>query len=184
MLAALLAATLLFLSVYGETVRGRVLNTETAVESRSIQERERDIATSLSLIRKHPWRGVGYSRYLEYARQEDAWALVVHSVPLLVTAELGFPGGLAWGVLVVLPLLRREAWQRYAPYSALWGGFWLLGLMDTKPNPLVDVQSALLGGMIAGMVATSYLLSRPGKPDRDDHPPSEPLFVADFQANE
>lgn len=184
MLAALLAITLLFMAVYGETVRGRVLDTETPLESRSIRERERDIALSLSLIGEHPWRGVGYGRYLEVARQQDAWALAVHSVPLLITAELGLPGGLAWGVLAVLPLLRRGAWRRYAPYSALWIAFWLLGLMDTKPNPLADIQSALLGGMIAGIVAASFLPSLPGQSDRAPARLSEPLLVADFHTNE
>lgn len=184
MLAALLAITLLFMVVYGGTVRGRVLDTETPLESRSIRERERDIAVSLSLIGEHPWRGVGYGRYLEAARQEDAWALVVHSVPLLITAELGLPGGLAWGVLAVLPLWRRGAWSRHARYSALWIAFWLLGLMDTKPNPLADIQSALLGGMTAGIVAASFLPSLPGKSDRVASPLSEPLLVADFQTKE
>ncbi|MBK7215507.1 MAG: hypothetical protein IPH95_00095 [Candidatus Promineofilum sp.] len=56
--------------------------------------------------------------------------------------------------------------------------------MDTKPNPLADIQSALLAGMVVGIVAASFSPYWPGKSDHAAVPLSEPLLVADFQTNE
>lgn len=162
-LAAMILISVFFMSVYGSTLTGRVVDTDTPIESRSIWERQRDTQVSLEIFREHPWRGVGYGHYLEHALTKDAWAEVVHSVPLLLAAELGILGILLWLSLLLAPVIRRGAFDRLALYSGLWLSYWLLGLLDTKPLPLLDIRSALLSGLVAGVVALSF---GPGGPRR------------------
>jgi hypothetical protein len=150
---ALLA--LLFLGIYGDAVLGRAVAVDTPVENRSLWERERDTQIAWRLLAAEPWMGVGFGRYVDAARIYDAWADVVHNVPLLWGAELGVAGLLLWGWLVAAPLARRGAFSRYAPYTALWLSFWLLGLLYPAPHPLFELRSALLAGLVAGLVARS-----------------------------
>lgn len=146
---------LLFLGVYGDAVVGRAAATETPVENRSLWERERDTQIAWRLLVAEPWTGVGFGQYVAAARVHDAWAEVVHNVPLLWGAELGMAGLLLWLWLVAAPVLRRGAFSRYAPYTALWLGFWLLGLLYPAPHPLFELRSALLAGLVTGLVALS-----------------------------
>ena len=67
-------------------------------------------------------------------------------------AELGLVGLLLWGVLLVAPVARREALGRHAPQTALWVGFWLLGLLYPAPHPLLELRSVLLTGLIMGLM--------------------------------
>jgi hypothetical protein len=156
-LAAGLAVGLMAV-VYGDAVVGRAVALETPVESRSLWERERDTEIAARLLANRPLTGVGLGRYLSHARAIDRWAMTVHNVPLLMGAELGLPGVLLWLVLLVAPVARRGALGRYAPQTALWLGFWLLGLLYPAPQPLLELRSALLVGLLAGLVAVS---SRP-----------------------
>lgn len=145
----------LFLGVYGDAVVGRAVATETPVENRSLWERERDTQIAWRLLATEPWTGVGFGQYVSAARVHDAWAEVVHNTPLLWGAELGVVGLLLWGWLVAAPVLRRGAFSRHAPYTALWLGFWLLGLLYPAPHPLFELRSALLAGLVVGLVALS-----------------------------
>lgn len=145
----------LMLAVYGDAVVGRAVGLETPVENRSLWERERDTTIAARLLAGRPLTGVGLGGYLSHARAVDRWAETVHNVPLLLGAELGLPGLLLWLVLLVAPVLRRGALGRYAPQTALWLGFWLLGVLYPAPHPLLELRSALLAGLAAGLVAVS-----------------------------
>jgi hypothetical protein len=143
---------LLFFALYGDAVTGRAVALETPVESRSLWERDRDMAIALRLITAEPVTGVGLDGYLPAARAHDAWSGLVHNVPLLLGAELGLAGIVIWLWLVAGPVLRRGALGAYAPETGLWLGFWLLGLLYPAPHPLFELRSALLAGLAAGLL--------------------------------
>lgn len=145
----------LFLTVYGDTVAGRAAVTTTATEAMSVGERQRDLAIGWALVRSTPVLGVGYEQYLPAASELDPAADIVHTVPLWWAAELGVMGAALWLVLVVAPLWRPGVLGRHAPYTALWLGFWLLGMLYTGPNPLIEIRSMLMAGLVAGVVALS-----------------------------
>lgn len=154
----------LLLAVYGDIVVGRAVELETPVESRSLWERERDGKIAWRLVAEQPLTGVGLGQYLPAARRYDAWAEVAHNVPLWLAAELGVAGALVWLWLLLAPILRRGALGGFAPLTALWLGFWLLGLLQPTPHPLLDLRSALLAGLVAARVARS-LSPRANLPD-------------------
>lgn len=145
----------LFVAIYGDAISGRFVGLQTPIESRSVSERGRDSAISLEIIAANPILGVGLGEYLDIARQNDPAAKVVHSVPLHLAAEIGLFGLVAWVWLVLAPLLRRGALTRHAAVTGLWLGFWLLGVLQPAPNPLYELRSALLTGLVAGVMAQS-----------------------------
>ena len=151
-LAAGLAIGLMFV-IYGDAVVGRAVALESPVESRSLWERGRDTEIAVHLRAERPLPGVGLGRYLTYARALDRWAETVHNIPLLMGAEMGLLGLLLWPVLLIVPVARRDALSRHAPETALWLGFWLLGLLYPAPHPLLELRSALLVGLAAGRLA-------------------------------
>ncbi len=158
----------LFAAVYGDTISGRVVDLGTPTESRSISERGRDTAISLAVIAESPLLGVGLGEYLNVAQSYDPEAKLVHTVPLHLAAEIGIEGLLVWLWLVAAPLLRRGALSRYAAVSGLWLTFWLFGLVQTAPNPLYELRSALLAGLVAGVVAWSGIDRRASRHEEKD----------------
>lgn len=158
---ALVILAILFVAIYGDAVSGRAVALDSPVESRSLWERNRDISISVQLIRENPLAGVGLGNYVSAAQSFDEWAQIVHNVPLLLGAELGPAGIIAWLWLVVSPILRKGAFTRYAPKTGLWISFWLLGLLYPGPHPLYELRSALLAGLVAGMVALPEIKHKP-----------------------
>lgn len=152
LLAALFVLGAVSLGIYGDALLGRAA-TDTPIESRSLWERERDTAIAWQMLTERPWTGVGLGHYVTAASERDAWAEVVHNVPLLLGAELGFAGVLLWGWLLLAPVFRGGAFSRYAPQTALWLGFWLLGLFYPAPHPFLELRSALLAGLVVALVA-------------------------------
>lgn len=152
LLAALLLLGAVSLGIYGDAILGRMA-TNTPIESRSLWERERDTAIAGQLLAERPWSGVGLGNYVTVASERDAWAEVVHNVPLLLGAELGLAGVLLWGWLLLAPVFRRGAFSRYAPQTALWLGFWLLGLFYPAPHPFLELRSTLLTGLVVALSA-------------------------------
>lgn len=156
----ILLITVVFIGEYGNTITGRVVNLDTPTEQLSIWERQRDTTIGLDLFQRNLLWGIGFGQYAEMARSEDVWAEIVHSVPLLWGVELGIVGLLLWCVLLVAPIIRPGLLGRYSFHTGLWLSFWLLGLLDTKPNPLVDVRSALLTGFVAAVAALGFYEDR------------------------
>jgi hypothetical protein len=144
--------TIAFLTTYGDAVAGRVVALDTPIESRSLWERERDSQIGLQLIADNFLTGVGPGNYVPAAREHDPWAETVHNMPLLLGAELGIGGSLIWLWLLVAPLMRSGALSRYAPQTALWLSFWLLGALYNGPHPLYELRSTLLVGLVAGLI--------------------------------
>jgi O-antigen ligase len=139
--------------LYGSVVVGRFFHLNNPIESRSLWERERDIAISLALIRQHPWTGVGFGNYLAQAVRMDWWAEPVHSVPLHFGAELGMLGVALWLLLLGAPLLSTNVWRsctawKGPPAINILLAFGMLGLLQPGPNPLIEVRSAILAGLV------------------------------------
>jgi O-antigen ligase len=107
----IVTVVVLFLWSNFDLVSGRFFNLASALEARSIHERERDAALAVSLIKEHPWTGVGTGNYLVAARRLDPHADVTHNVPLLAAAELGLPGGflLLWVLVYPIASVARAA---------------------------------------------------------------------------
>ena len=145
----------LFVAIYGDALSGRVVGLETPIESRSLSERGRDTGISLEIISQYPVLGVGLGDYLTVATQYDPEARLVHNVPLHLAAEIGLAGLMVWVLLLVSPLLRRGALGHHAAVTGLWLGFWLLGVLQPAPNPLYELRSVLLAGLVAGVMAQS-----------------------------
>lgn len=159
-LAALAVASALFLNAYGGALSGRLTEGSSALEERSIRERERDLGIALRLLADAPLTGTGFGRYEAAALSVDPWAMVVHNVPLYIGAELGLLGIAAWLLLVILPLLAPDGLFRTPARAGVWLGFWLLGLFYVQPHPLIETRSALLAGLVAGLVTLPRVLTR------------------------
>lgn len=149
---------LLFLAVYGQLLMTRFFDLDTSIEARSILERERDWGIALQLIRQHPLAGVGMGGYLPEARAIDQAARVVHNVPLLVTAELGFVAGLLWIWLTAAPFgaaigLGKRGWQRLTPGLAPWVAIVTMGLFHGLPWINTGWRAAILMALILGILA-------------------------------
>jgi hypothetical protein len=147
--------------LYGGAVLGRFLDLSNPIESRSLWERERDVAISLALIREHPWTGVGFGNYLAQAVRRDWWAEPVHSVPLQIGTELGLPGLALWLLLIAAPLLPYNARTNDTAWTdpsamAVFLAFGLSGLMQPGPNPLVEVRSALFAGVVLSICPSIF----------------------------
>lgn len=148
----LLCLGLGFVLLYGDTMSGRIVGTDSPTESRSIHDRQRDLAIAVTVIAGAPLVGVGHGQYLDVAREQDAGALVVHNVPLINAAELGVVGLIFWLALLVGPLLRKGALSRYSAQTAAWFTLGCLGLFYLAPYPLADMTSAMLVAIAAGLM--------------------------------
>jgi putative inorganic carbon (HCO3(-)) transporter len=125
--------------------------------------------TALAIIKDHPWVGIGLNNYMLVSPQYYARALapqipfVVHNAFLLIAAETGLVGLMAFLCLLASLLLR--AWQiiDQAPNDTVWiagvgifCGFIALGLHSMTDyallgSPQVFTQFWLLGGLAAAL---------------------------------
>lgn len=165
---------LLFLA-YNDLALSRFADLDSPIEARSLDERSVDAGIALQLIGDHPWRGVGLGNYTGYAQAIAPDANRVHNAPLLVTAELGLPGGLLWLLLALFPFFitlpsRRPAapssCRSFTPYQlGLWLAMLLMSQFDTMVWVSSNWQTAVLFALMAVQMAremTAYELS--GKP--------------------
>jgi O-antigen ligase len=134
----------------------RFLDLDSALEVRSLVQRAADDAVALQLIAAHPW-GVGLGSYLHAARQLWPGARIVHNVPLLVTAELGWVGGLFWLALALAPLavvVRERGPARRRPLAVLpaWVAGLIIGLFHSVPWISTSWRTAILLGLLAGLL--------------------------------
>ena len=150
-----LLALLLF--AYRDLVFSRLFALDTPTEAQSIDERQRDAALAVAIIRDAPLTGVGLGDYLAAAQRLDADAARVHNVPLLVAAELGLPGLVIWAWLMAAPFwlwLRpgSAARHRYAnlgPRLAPWVAMLVINTFDTTLWLSGNWQTSFLFALVA-----------------------------------
>jgi O-antigen ligase len=145
----LLIIPVLFLLLYHDVVLGRFLDLETVLEARSLDERWRDIRVALELIGAHPWRGVGSGNELAAARLLEPHATSVHNVPLLVGAELGWPGMALWLWLAVAGLCTQRL--TLAPWLAIL----VIGLFDNAVWLTTSWRAAILVAVVVAQISQS-----------------------------
>lgn len=141
----------IFLALYGNAVLGRFLALDQPLEQRSLTERVRDLALALTLLQTHPWLGVGSGHYVAAAQALDPLAGLVHNVPLLWGAELGWPGLLLWLWLWLTPLAQRDLWRQRPAAAAMWLALIVIGLFQPEISPFT-LQGAVLLGLVGGLV--------------------------------
>ena len=132
-----------------------------------LEGRGQDLAYSLSIIREALFLGVGAGNYPQELKQNlDPGSLggiytPVHNVPLLILAELGILGGVAWALLMLAPLIWIISRRKEPPAdlrSLLWVGPLLVllfeGLWDFPPWSTQDgrvLMMAVLGLWVGGL---------------------------------
>ena len=146
MMVVLSAVGIVFLMTQWPLLRPRLGLSVEGVEIRSVDERSGLEAGAWTLIREHPWLGVGYGNFSIALWQRNPPGLEaypifqpVHRVPLLVLAELGLPGAALWLILALGPWV--TIWRR----------------RKTWPGP--DVPAALVvatAGAIAALTVVSW----------------------------
>lgn len=148
--ALILTIPALFVLAYAPLVVGRFSPPGNTLELLSLSERLRDAPLAWQLMVNHPWRGVGLGQFRQAATVLHPQAGLVHVTPLLVGAELGAPGFLAWLWLLAAPLLRRDLLLNFAPPTAVWVAILLISLLQPEPTPFT-MQGAILFGLAAAL---------------------------------
>ncbi|MEZ4768389.1 MAG: O-antigen ligase family protein [Caldilineales bacterium] len=156
-LAVVAGLAVVFLAAYGPLLLTRFFNLDTAIEARSIFERERDWRIALEMIAQHPVTGVGMGSYLAQARLIDPYARLVHNVPLLVAAELGLVAGALWLWLTVAPFgaavkRGRRGWYPLATGLAPWVAVVTMGLFHGLPWINTGWRAAILMALVLGIL--------------------------------
>jgi O-antigen ligase len=145
-LAPVLAA-LAFIVVYGDLAASRLIHLDAPTEARSLDERERDASLALDMIQVHPFLGVGTGNYAPTARAVNPDAQVVHSVPLLVTAEWGLHGVALWLALAVIGLCKRS------DVRPAWLALLVISLFDLSLWPTTSWHGAILFGLLMAQMS-------------------------------
>ena len=124
-----LAVVVIFGAVNWPLIKPRLGLASEGVEIRSVGERVMLNDAALVLIRMRPWLGVGLGDFsvalLRLAPETVSYYssfTPVHVVPLLATAELGFPGGLLWLVLIGSPWVALWLRRRQVKITVWWAG--------------------------------------------------------------
>jgi O-antigen ligase len=136
-----------FVLMYRELVVSRFLNLDTPIEARSLNDRQRDADLAMELIARHPWWGVGAGNYLAAVRSFEADSRSVHSVPLLVTAELGVTGAVLWLWLTAAGL--HPSSRALGPWLAAIA----IGLFDVNLWMTTSWRAAIMFALLASHAA-------------------------------
>lgn len=142
------AVAVVIILVLGDLALSRVVGIGSGVEAISVNQRLSDWKLAIQIIGEHPFQGAGLGQYLATARALDDFAVVVHSVPLLVTAELGIIG-----LLIVLWLMVSGLRSRPAA-RAPWIAVIIIGAFDITLWLTGSWQSSLL--LAFGVANLSY----------------------------
>jgi hypothetical protein len=104
-----------FLITNKNLITSRILNIDVnPLEARSIEARLASARVALEMIANYPLDGVGLDNFLKVAVEISPGVGTVHSIPLLITAELGVLGGLFWLWLAISPfVMARRASQQF-----------------------------------------------------------------------
>jgi hypothetical protein len=157
-LALLAAGVLLFALAYGDVMAGRLLALDSPLESRSLWERQRDLGVAWQILGQRPFLGVGLGQYLSTAAEITPEASVVHNVPLLIGAELGWLGLTLWLLFWLWPLWRFGLSAEYASATAVWLALIVMALLHPEPT-LYLPKGAVLWGLAAAQWHSSKNLS-------------------------
>ena len=140
-----------------------------------VSERAKDWAWSLPVIRDNLALGVGAANYpLELKKRINpntfgGGRTPPHNVPLLITAELGVAGGVAWALILASPLvwgLSRRGRRQPGFYSIVWLGplvvLFFEGFWDFTPWATQDGRLLMMGvlGLWAGGVSEEQAAER------------------------
>jgi hypothetical protein len=147
-LALLVAGVLLFALAYGDVMAGRLLALDSPLESRSLWERQRDLALAWQLLGERPFLGTGLGQYLPMAAKLNPEAALVHNVPLLIGAELGLVGLVLWLAFWLWPLWRYGRLAEHVSATAVWLALILMALLHPEPT-LYLPKGAILWGLAA-----------------------------------
>jgi hypothetical protein len=131
------------LILFGDLALSRILGLDSTVEAISLLQRFTDWRLALTLIAGQPIRGVGLGQYIIAAQRLSPFAVTVHNVPLLVTAELGIGGLVALLWLTISGLRSRPA--GLAPWIAVL----IIGFFDVTLWLTGNWQTAVLFSLIA-----------------------------------
>lgn len=147
----------IFLATQWPLLRPRLGLSVEGVEIRSADERSGLETGAWTLIREHPWLGVGYGNFSLALWQRKPAAMAaypiyqpVHRVPLLAAAELGIPGALLWLILALGPWIaiwRRRSWPLGLPQDGLHLA------ARTGVSDLPSARVALAAGIAAAIAA-------------------------------
>ena len=144
-----------------------------------LETRGQDLAFSLSIIREALFLGVGAGNYPQELKQKlDPSSLggiytPVHNVPLLILAELGILGGMAWALLMLAPLIwiisrRKEPPPDLRPL--LWVGPLIVllfeGLWDFPPWATQDGRVFMMAVLGLWVGSLSQQARHPGSATR------------------
>lgn len=155
---AFLGLILAFVLLYKDLVISRFLHLNTYIEGRSLAERREDARIAWTIVKQHPWRGVGVGNYRAAARLQQPGARTVHSVPLLVAAELGLPGLVLWLWLLLSPLfLLFRSSAPVLPSTAAclvpWLAVILMSTFDYTLWPFATMRGAILLPLLAARLS-------------------------------
>lgn len=163
-LVIVIGAVLMIGAVYPDVVAPRITG-EGRLESLSIDERQDQLDDAQALFLAHPVVGVGMGQMpvsLSLERpdgREGYYYQPVHSVPVLVTVELGLVGILLWILLVYGIVGRVWKWRLALPESVFFAGFvavLTVGLLDHFVWSLWFGQ--LIFWVMVGMVLSSLTI--------------------------
>lgn len=144
---------IIFVLLFGDLALSRVVALDSPLEAVSINQRLADARRALIVIGQHPVFGVGLGQYIEAARIINPDAVVVHNVPLLVTAELG-PMGLILLLWLTLSGLRSRP-AGLAPWLAVL----IIGFFDITLWLTSNWQTAVLFAFIAANLSQDITLN-------------------------
>ncbi|UCG25585.1 MAG: O-antigen ligase family protein [Chloroflexota bacterium] len=146
-----IAGAVVVLVLFGDLAFSRLLGLDSNVESISLIQRFFDWRLALTLIVEQPIRGVGLGQYIIAAQRLSPFAVTVHNVPLLVTAELGIGGFLALLWLTISGLRSRPA--GLGPWIAVL----VIGFFDVTLWLTGNWQTAVLFSLIAANLSQKII---------------------------
>jgi O-antigen ligase len=154
-----LAAILGALAPLRQFVLTRVSNPPLQTEQLSVSSRLWLVGQAADIISEHPWLGVGAGSFsIELASRAEAGIPVepVHSLPLLISAELGLPGlALLIGLgISIARQLGRAHTRRQVLSSAILVGLGVTALFDH--NLWTLAPGRVLLGLALGLWAGQF----------------------------
>ncbi|MCK5923781.1 MAG: O-antigen ligase family protein, partial [Methylococcales bacterium] len=158
-LTVIFGCALIFAALYSDLLIGRVTQPKNHLEDRSISERISENETAISIIKEHPWMGIGAGNYLHHVRLSAPLGTNVHNIPLLMGAETGLLGMALWIILLLMPLLRKGALSKNRAGMVLWISYLVISLVHRQPGMVMEPEAGMVFGLLLAGVAVTQLES-------------------------